>query len=263
MLYLLPQITKTWMSFPKGYTCIQPSEAYTFDPEYNSVQTSFKISFPIKIQVSQIGDFQMPTTRNQKSKARKSREAEKLSDSENIDTMFGGKHFEREDSEFGNSARWPKGSSFYALVDHNTNYYSNSGENEIRRFAGNSHSSGVIDSSSEINRLSGELNQRITQEMNGLLNSVSLQIQRAISLAINEQVLPDMLLSTARSEVVDGMSFLEIQLLMTTRRILITIVTLDFLLFVCLPISNVASLLFQPVDFPISCNSGYKRPLRY
>ena len=50
--------------------------------------------------------------------------------------------------------------------------------------------SGEIDSSSKINRLSGELNQRITQEM----NSVSLQIlglySRAISEAINEQVLP-------------------------------------------------------------------------
>ena len=45
-------------------------------------------------------------------------------------------------------------------------------------------------SRSEINRLSGELNQRITQEMNDLMNKISLQIQRAVSEAINEQVLP-------------------------------------------------------------------------
>ena len=42
---------------------------------------------------------------------------------------------------------------------------------------------------SELNSLSGEMNQRITQGMNGLMNSVSLQIHRAINEAINEQVL--------------------------------------------------------------------------
>ena len=49
-------------------------------------------------------------------------------------------------------------------------------ENEIRGFAGNTFE---IDPGSELNRLSGELNQRITQEVNGLMNSVSLQILRA------------------------------------------------------------------------------------
>ena len=41
-----------------------------------------------------------------------------------------------------------------------------------------------------MNRLSGELNQSITQEMNDLINSVSSQIQKSISEGINEQVLP-------------------------------------------------------------------------
>ena len=49
---------------------------------------------------------------------------------------------------------------------------------------------GGAESSSEFNKLSGELNQRITQEMNDLMRSVSSQIQRAISEAINGQVLP-------------------------------------------------------------------------
>ena len=81
------------------------------------------------------------------------------------------------------------------MVDHNTNSHSNFAENEIRRFAGNGQNSEEIDSGSDINRLSGELNPRITQEMNGLMNSVSLQIQRAISEVINEQVLPQIQVS--------------------------------------------------------------------
>ena len=40
--------------------------------------------------------------------------------------------------------------------------------------------------------LSGELNQRITQVGNGLKNSVSMQIQRAMNEAINEKVLPQL-----------------------------------------------------------------------
>ena len=132
----------------------------------------------------------MPTTWKHKSKSRKSREAEMLSDLEKMDIMLGSDHFEREDSELGNSARRPESPNYDALVDHNTSSHSNSGANEIRRFAGNGQSSGEIDSSSVIIMLSGELSQRLTQGMNGLMNSVSLQIQRAISEAINEQVLP-------------------------------------------------------------------------
>ena len=54
---------------------------------------------------------------------------------------------------------------------------------KLRVFAGN-------DSNSETTSLSWELNQRITQERNDLLRSVSSQIQRAISEANNAQVLP-------------------------------------------------------------------------
>ena len=102
----------------------------------------------------------MPTTRKQEIKSRKSREAEMLPDVENLDIMQGSNHSEREDSEFGNSASRPEIPSYVALVDHNTNSHSNSGENEIRRFLGNGQNSGEIDSSNEINRLSRE-NQRI------------------------------------------------------------------------------------------------------
>ena len=52
---------------------------------------------------------------------------------------------------------------------------------KLRVFAGN-------DSNSETTSLSWELNQRITQERNDLLRSVSSQIQRAISEANNAQI---------------------------------------------------------------------------
>ena len=163
--------------------------ADTIDPNYISLQTSFNTSVPIRIQLF-LMFFKMPTVRKQKSKSQKSQEAEMLSDLGKMDMMLGSDLFEREDSEFGYSARRPESPIYDALVDHSTNSHSNSGANEIRRFAGNGQNSGAIDSSSVMYRLLGELNQRLTQVMNGLINSVTLQIQRAISEAINEQVLP-------------------------------------------------------------------------
>ena len=104
--------------------------------------------------------------------------------------MLGGNHLEREDSEHSNSVRRPENPNYNALVNHDVNSHSNSKEDEIRGYAGIGQNSREADFSSEINRLSGELNQRITQEMNDLMSSVSSQIQRGISEAINEQVLP-------------------------------------------------------------------------
>ena len=50
--------------------------------------------------------------------------------------------------------------------------------------------SATANSSAEINRLSSEINSRISREMDEMMNSVSVQIQRAISDAIRIQVLP-------------------------------------------------------------------------
>ena len=58
----------------------------------------------------------------------------------------------------------------------------------MKGFAGDGQSS-EVNSSIELCRLSGELNQRISQEMNGLISSVSMQIQRAINAAIYELML--------------------------------------------------------------------------
>ena len=46
------------------------------------------------------------------------------------------------------------------------------------------------DSSAEFNKLSGELNLRISREMDEMMNNVSAQFQRVINDAISSQVLP-------------------------------------------------------------------------
>ena len=132
----------------------------------------------------------MPIKREPKGKARKSRKADMLSDMENMDIMLSRNHFEREDREFNNSDRRPESTSSNASKNYDSNSHSTSRENEFRGFAGNGQNSREADSNSEINRLSGDLSQKITQEMNDLMCSVSSQIQRVISEAINEQLLP-------------------------------------------------------------------------
>ena len=47
-----------------------------------------------------------------------------LSDLENMDILLGSNLFEREDSEFGNSARRPESPSYDSLVDHNQYQFS-------------------------------------------------------------------------------------------------------------------------------------------
>ena len=106
--------------------------------------------------------------------------------------MIASDQYEREDSEFGNSVKMSDSPSYDSLINHNSNSHSNSAKKEIRRNAGNCQNTTEVDSGSELNRLSGELNQRITQEMNGFMNSFSLQILRGINEAINEQVLPQL-----------------------------------------------------------------------
>ena len=75
-------------------------------------------------------------------------------------------------------------------MNQNTNSHSNSREVEIRTCAQNGQSLRETDSNSEFNRLSGELNQRITQEIRDFLSTVSSQIQRVINEAISYQILP-------------------------------------------------------------------------
>ena len=134
----------------------------------------------------------MPTTRKQK-KARKCRGLEMLSDIENLDIMLGENHFnarDRDESLKSNLPRWS--GSFIGNESENDE----EGTRRDRRVI-NPGTSADLDcnsvtanSSAEINRLSSELNSRIYREMDEMMNSVSVQIQRAINDAISNQVLP-------------------------------------------------------------------------
>ena len=134
----------------------------------------------------------MPTTRKQK-KARKSRGLEMLSDIENLDIMLGENHFnsrEWEDSLNSNLPGRPR--SFASNESENED--GNMGETQ-RNISSKTNTecdrnSIIGNSSAEVNRLLSELNSRISREMDEMMNSVSVQIQRAISDAISTQVLP-------------------------------------------------------------------------
>ena len=134
----------------------------------------------------------MPTTRKQK-KARKSRGLEILSDIENLDIMLGENHFNgsgRDNSPNGTSIRRQNSIASNNLEDEETNLHSENENLGIGTSAGYGHNSASLDSQAEINRLSSELNSRISREMDDMFNNVSSQIQRAINEVINSQVLP-------------------------------------------------------------------------
>ena len=134
----------------------------------------------------------MPTTRKRK-KARKSRGLEMFSDIEKQDIILGANHFDtRERDKSLNSilARRPESVISDGLENNQENTHLNPRNINSGNSAEFDHNSATANSSAEINRLSSELDSRISREMDEMMNSVSVQIQRAINDAINNQVLP-------------------------------------------------------------------------
>ena len=106
--------------------------------------------------------------------------------------MLGENHFngtERDDSLNGTSIRRQESITSNNLEDE-INLHSDHRNRDTGTSAGYGHNSLSVDSQAEINRSSSELNSRISREMDEMMNSVSSQIQRAKSDAINDQVLP-------------------------------------------------------------------------
>ena len=118
----------------------------------------------------------MPITMNQK-KARKSRGLEMFSDLENLDIMLGSRQSEREESVNSNQARRPESVNSNLFENNKENLYLNSREAELGVNTEFGRNSASANSCAEINRLSIELNSRISREMNEMMNSVSVQIQ--------------------------------------------------------------------------------------
>ena len=115
-----------------------------------------------------------------------------LSDIENLDVMLGENHFddaEREESLDSNLARWPERSTSDNFGNRDENMYLN--HRGICSGSNNDYGQHLVDTNShaEINRLSSELNSRISREIDEMMISVSVQIPRAINDAISNQVL--------------------------------------------------------------------------
>ena len=131
----------------------------------------------------------MPTTRKQK-KARKSRGLEMLSDIENLDILLGERHSEREESVNSNSVRMPESANSDMFENNEEKLYLNHREMGLDNDTNPGQNSTRANSNAEINKLSIELNSRLSREMDEMINSVNTQIQRAISYAVNNQILP-------------------------------------------------------------------------
>ena len=134
----------------------------------------------------------MPTTRKQK-KTRKSRGLEVLSDIENLDIMLGSNPYNRTERErsLDNNSIERRGSVISNNLDNEgESLFSNCRNDEPRTSADFDQNSAEANSLAEINRLSSELNSRISREMDETMNNVGSRIQRAINEAISSQVLP-------------------------------------------------------------------------
>ena len=134
----------------------------------------------------------MPTTRKQK-KARKSRGIEMVPDIENLDVMLGENHFnrnERDKSLSSNRSEMPENTVENEFRNDGENRYSEMRNVDPSINANSDRNSTGGNSSAEINRLSSELNSRLSRELDEMMSSVNTQIQRAISDAFSSQILP-------------------------------------------------------------------------
>ena len=131
----------------------------------------------------------MLSTRRQKVKARKSRELDILSDIENMDILIGNSDTNSIERELRNVYN----GSVETNRDHDSNERNTQGSSSQANEFRNIHDAHVGHENSDrdnLETLSSELNDRISREMNGLIGTVNVQIQRTVEEAICSQVLP-------------------------------------------------------------------------
>ena len=125
----------------------------------------------------------MPSTRRQKAKARKSREMDMLSDIENMDVMLGNASNDPIERELVDAIEQ---SSVQRDIEANeylgNQYTSFPHENNLPR---------QDDIRQSLETFSNEFNLRLSQEMDSMMSMVHSQINRAISNAISERVIPE------------------------------------------------------------------------
>ena len=125
----------------------------------------------------------MPSTRRQKAKTRKSREMDMMSDMDNLDVMLGNgseNPIERELTEVIEQSS--------VRSDSEANLYQ---RDEYRNFSHENSEYRQNDVRQSFETFSNEFNLRLSQEMDSMMAMVHSQINRAISTAISEKVLPE------------------------------------------------------------------------
>ena len=125
----------------------------------------------------------MPSTRKQKAKARKFREMDMMSDFENLDVMLGNSNnnpIERElaDAIDQSSAHGDADTNVYKGSEYRDYLHENDllRQNEVRQ---------------SFETFSNEFNLRLSQEMDSMMSMMHSQINRAITAAIAERVIPE------------------------------------------------------------------------
>ena len=125
----------------------------------------------------------MPSTRRQKAKARKSREMDMLSDIENMDVMLGNGSSNPVERELTDAIEQSSVQGDVESNEHSGNQYTSFAyENNLPR---------QDDIRQSLETFSNEFNLRLSQEMDSMMSMMHGQINRAISNAIAERVIPE------------------------------------------------------------------------
>ena len=125
----------------------------------------------------------MPYTRRQKAKARKTREMDMMSDIDNLDVMLGNGNvnpIERElvDAIEQSPVHGDSEANIHQRNDYRDFVYENDAfrQNDVRQ---------------SFETFSNEFNLRLSQEMDSVMSMVHNQINRSISTAISERIIPE------------------------------------------------------------------------
>ena len=125
----------------------------------------------------------MPSTRNQNSKARKSREMDMMSDFENLDVMLGNSNNNPIERELADAIDQSS-----AHGDTDTNAYQ---ENEYRNYLHENDLLRQNEVRQSFETFSNEFNLRLSQETDSMMSMMHSQINRANTTAIAERVIPE------------------------------------------------------------------------
>ena len=125
----------------------------------------------------------MPSTRRQKDKARKSREMDMMSDIDNLDVMLGSGNENPIERELADAIEQSS-----VQEDYGANEYQ---ENNYRTFVRENEPFRQNEVRQSFETFTTEFNLRLSQEMDSMVSMVHNQINRAISTAISERVIPE------------------------------------------------------------------------